>query len=100
MARKSLIAKENHRKTSIKRYNQGRLWLKQQIQRSSSYKTRVQLQGLLQEFPRDSSPTRLTRRCSVTGRPKAVYRQFGMSRHVVRELAHNGMLPGVRKASW
>nr|YP_009646435.1 ribosomal protein S14 [Chloroparvula japonica]QBX98149.1 ribosomal protein S14 [Chloroparvula japonica] len=100
MARKSLIVKEKHRQASVNEYAEARFWLKQQIKRCSSYKMRVQLQTLLQEFPRDSARVRLHTRCSVTGRPKAVYRQFGLSRHLVRSLAHEGLLPGVHKASW
>ncbi|MBC8327600.1 MAG: 30S ribosomal protein S14 [Planctomycetes bacterium] len=54
----------------------------------------------LLRLPRDSSPVRLHNRCALTGRPRAYYRKFGVSRLVFRRLAHAGELPGVRKASW
>lgn len=54
----------------------------------------------LQKLPRNSSPTRLRSRCSVTGRGRAVYRKFGVCRNVFRQLALEGKIPGIRKASW
>ena len=53
--------------------------------------------GLL---PRDSSECRLRNRCKITGRPRGYIRRIGISRNLVRELAHEGVLPGIRKASW
>jgi small subunit ribosomal protein S14 len=54
----------------------------------------------LQKLPRNSSSTRLHNRCMQTGRPRGFYRDFGLSRHNLREMAHKGLLPGVTKASW
>jgi small subunit ribosomal protein S14 len=54
----------------------------------------------LQKLPRNSSPTRLHNRCNVSGRPRAYMRKFGISRIAFRELALEGKIPGVRKASW
>ncbi|MDO9445780.1 MAG: 30S ribosomal protein S14 [Dehalococcoidia bacterium] len=54
----------------------------------------------LYKLPRDSSATRIRNRCKVTGRPRGYMREFGVSRIVFRELAREGMLPGVKKASW
>lgn len=54
----------------------------------------------IQRMPRDASRTRLHNRCSITGRPRAYSRRFGISRLVLRRLAHEGFLPGVRKSSW
>ena len=51
-------------------------------------------------LPRDASPTRVKRRCSITGRASGYIRKFGVSRQTFRELAHRGLIPGVRKASW
>jgi ribosomal protein S14 len=61
---------------------------------------RKQTQEALEKLPRDSSPVRLHNRCIVTGRPRAVYRFFGLSRIKMREMALAGKLPGVSKASW
>jgi len=54
----------------------------------------------LQKLPRNASPVRLHNRCKITGRPKGYMRQFGISRINFREMALNGLIPGVRKASW
>ena len=54
----------------------------------------------LQKLPRDASPTRLRNRCAITGRPRGVYRKFGLGRNKLRELAMRGEVPGVIKASW
>jgi small subunit ribosomal protein S14 len=54
----------------------------------------------LQKLPRNASPTRLRNRCALTGRPRGVYRKFGLGRNKLRELALRGEVPGVIKASW
>jgi len=54
----------------------------------------------LQKLPKNSSKTRLHNRCSITGRPKGYMRIFGVSRITFREMASNGLIPGVKKASW
>ncbi len=54
----------------------------------------------LQKLPRNSSKVRLRNRCKLTGRPRAYFRQFGVSRLVLREMAHQGKIPGLTKASW
>ncbi len=54
----------------------------------------------LQKLPRNSSPTRVRNRCSLTGRGKGVYKKFGLCRNVFRQMALEGKLPGIRKASW
>ncbi len=59
-----------------------------------------QFQKQLQSLPRKSAPNRLHRCCFLTRRPRANYRDFGLSRHVLREMAHACLLPGVTKSSW
>ena len=54
----------------------------------------------LQDLPKNSNPIRLHNRCKLTGRPKGYMRQFGISRIQFREMASNGLIPGVKKASW
>ena len=61
---------------------------------------RMVAQEALEKLPRNSSPVRLTNRCMLTGRPRAVSRYFGISRIKMRELALQGKLPGVSKSSW
>ena len=54
----------------------------------------------LQKLPKNASPVRLHNRCKLTGRPRGYIRQFGISRVTFREMANNGLIPGVKKASW
>lgn len=89
MARKSNIARDLKRAKMIEKYAEKRAELK----------AAGDLDGLA-NLPRNSSPTRLTRRCSETGRSKAVIRKFGLSRNSFREHASKGEIPGVTKASW
>jgi small subunit ribosomal protein S14 len=100
MAKKSMIERDKKRKFLAEKYSNRREELKQQITQAVSLEEKAQLYRELQCLPRNSAPTRITRRCFVTGRPKAVYRDFGLSRHVLREMAHACLLPGVIKASW
>nr|ATL58737.1 ribosomal protein S14 [Salvinia cucullata] len=99
-ARKSLIEKEKRRKELVKEYDPIRQSLKRQIRMSSSIQEKLEISKELQSLPRNSAPTRLRNRCSLTGRPRSNYRDFGLSRHVLREMAHTCLLPGVIKSSW
>jgi small subunit ribosomal protein S14 len=89
MARKCLIAREEKRRRLIARYAEKRRELKE----AGDYEA-------LQKLPRDSSPVRLRNRCVLTGRPRAYYRKFGLCRVQLRQLALEGKIPGIRKASW
>jgi small subunit ribosomal protein S14 len=89
MAKKSVVARQNKRIALVKQYNEKR----KELKKAGDYEG-------LQKLPRNSSPTRLHNRCNVTGRARAYYRKFGVSRLVLRELALQGKIPGVRKASW
>ena len=100
MAKKSMIERDKKRQFLSSKYSNIREQLKEQINQSVSLEEKAELYRKLQSLPRNSAPTRITRRCFVTGRPKAVYRDFGLSRHVLREMAHACLLPGVIKSSW
>jgi small subunit ribosomal protein S14 len=100
MAKKSMINRELKRQRLVMKYAQKREQLKKQIEETSSLKEKLMLHRKLQELPRNSSRVRLHNRCLVTGRPKGYSRDFGLSRHVLREMAHQGLLPGVQKSSW
>lgn len=67
---------------------------------TASYDEKMEAQTKLQKLPRDSSPVRLTTRCALTGRPRAVYQKFGLGRNKLREATMRGDVPGLRKASW
>jgi small subunit ribosomal protein S14 len=66
----------------------------------ASDEAREEARAKLQKLPRDASPVRLRNRCAMTGRPRGVYRKFGLGRNKLRELALRGEVPGVIKASW
>jgi small subunit ribosomal protein S14 len=101
MAKKSKIVKNERRRVIVARYAERRAELKEIIRSpSSSGQQRVAAQRELARQPRDASATRVRNRDSVDGRPRGHLRKFGLSRVRVRQLAHNGQLPGVRKASW
>ncbi|MCL7746586.1 MULTISPECIES: 30S ribosomal protein S14 [Halalkalibacter] len=89
MAKKSKVAKELKRQELVARYAERRRELKEKGDYIG-----------LSKLPRDSAPSRLTRRCEMTGRPRGVLRKFKLSRIAFRELAHKGQVPGVKKSSW
>jgi small subunit ribosomal protein S14 len=100
MAIKSMIQRELKRQRLVMKYAKKRETLKELIKKASSLKEKLVLHRKLQQLPRNSSSVRLHNRCLVTGRSKGYYRDFGLSRHVLREMAHQGLLPGVHKSSW
>nr|YP_010589247.1 ribosomal protein S14 [Isoetes australis]WAB48006.1 ribosomal protein S14 [Isoetes australis] len=100
MARKSLIQREEKRKRLEQKYHSIRQSLKERMSKVLSLDEKWEIHRELQSLPRNSAPTRLHRRCFLTGRPRANYRDFGLSRHVLREMAHACLLPGVTKSSW
>ncbi|MBA2337068.1 MAG: 30S ribosomal protein S14 [Acidimicrobiia bacterium] len=101
MAKKSMINKNNRRRELVDRYAGRRAELILVIKDPErSYEEKREAYQALAKMPRDASATRYRNRCGVSGRPRAYFRKFGMSRIALRQLAHNGELPGVRKASW
>ncbi|AFY74268.1 ribosomal protein S14 [Synechococcus sp. PCC 7502] len=101
MAKKSMIEREKKRQKLVDKYATKRATLKDQLEDLSlSQQQRITLHRELQQLPRNSAPTRLRNRCWLTGRSRGYYRDFGLSRHVLREMAHQGLLPGVTKSSW
>ncbi len=89
MAKESMKAREVKRAKLVAKYAAKR----EQILAEGNYDE-------LQKLPRNSSPIRMHNRCKITGRPKGYMRQFGISRIQFREMASNGLIPGVKKASW
>jgi small subunit ribosomal protein S14 len=100
MAKKSMIQRELKRQRLVMKYAKKREHLKELLKKASSLKEKLTLHRKLQQLPRNSAEVRLHNRCLVTGRPKGYFRDFGLSRHVLREMAHQGLLPGVQKSSW
>ncbi|MEU9438224.1 30S ribosomal protein S14 [Streptomyces sp. NPDC048252] len=101
MAKKSKIAKNDKRQENVARYAARRAELTEIIRRPESTDTeREAAQRELRAQPRDASATRVRNRDQVDGRPRGYFRTFGLSRVSLREQAHAGHLPGVRKSSW
>ncbi|HEX3778790.1 MAG TPA: 30S ribosomal protein S14 [Pseudonocardiaceae bacterium] len=101
MAKKSKIVKNERRTAVVARYAQRRAELKEILRAPATTEAhRAQAERELRRQPRDASATRLRNRDAVDGRPRAYFRAFGLSRLRLRELAHRGELPGVRKSSW
>lgn len=95
-----MIEREKKRQKLVDQYADKRAALMEDFQNAPSQQQKVAIHRLIQQLPRNSAPTRLRNRCWVTGRPRGVYRDFGLSRNVMREWAHQGLLPGVVKSSW
>lgn len=89
MAKESMKAREVKRAKLVAKYAEKRA----QLKKEGNYEA-------LQALPKNASPVRLHNRCMITGRPKGYIRQFGISRIQFREMASNGLIPGVKKASW
>ena len=89
MAKESMKARERKRQKMVEKYAAKR----EQLKKEGNY-------DALQKLPRNASPVRLHNRCELSGRPKGYMRQFGISRINFRELALNGLIPGIKKTSW
>lgn len=95
-----MIEREKKRKRLVEKYAEKREELKQQFMQAEDLEEKIELHRKLQRLPRNSAPNRVKNRCWLTGRPRGYYRDFGLSRNVIREMAHEGLLPGVVKSSW
>ena len=101
MAKTSSVEKNNRRRKLVKQHASKRARLKAIAQnKTASMEDRFDAQLKLAAMPRNSAPTRIRNRCEVTGRPRAYYRKLKMSRLALRELANQGLIPGMVKSSW
>jgi len=100
MAKKSMIARERKREKMVAQYAAKREALLEEFNSAQTQQERVQIHRKIQQLPRNSAPSRLHNRCWMTGRPRGFYRDFGLCRNKLREMAHQGLLPGVVKSSW
>ena len=101
MAKTALINRDKKRRATVKKFAARR---KEFIELANNPKLspeeRYAARERLQKLPRDASPVRLRNRCALTGRPRGVYRKFGLGRGKLRDIALRGEIPGVIKASW
>ena len=100
MAKKSMIERERKRIRLEKKYAFKRANLLHDYKKEQNFTAKLQIHSKIQKLPRNSAKTRIRNRCWKTGRPRGVFRDFGISRHVFREMAHQCLLPGVTKSSW
>ena len=99
MAKESIKARERKRERMVAQYAAKRAALKEIVRKGEPEEVEKAVIAL-QTLPKNSCPIRLHNRCKLTGRPKGYMRQFGISRINFREMAVNGLIPGVKKASW
>ena len=101
MAKTSMIEREKRREKLVKQHAAKRAKLKEIIRSPKSTDAeREEAQRKLNALPRDSSASRIRKRCAITGRPRGVYRKFGLARTKLREATVRGDIPGLGKASW
>nr|YP_010759961.1 ribosomal protein S14 [Cuscuta macrocephala]WEY29909.1 ribosomal protein S14 [Cuscuta macrocephala] len=100
MARKSLIQREKKRKKLEQKYHLIRRSSKHEIRKAPLLSEKREIYVKLQSSPRNSAPTRLRRRCFLTGRPRANYRDFELSGHILRQMVETCLLPGAIRSSW
>lgn len=100
MAKKNMIEREKKRIRLEKKYSKKRSLLLNMYKNASTFELQMEIHSKLQNLPRNSSKIRIRNRCWKTGRPRGFFRDFRLSRHVLREMSHQGLLPGIKKSSW
>jgi small subunit ribosomal protein S14 len=101
MAKTSVVNRELKRRKTVAKFAAKRAAIIAAINdQSLSDEDRAAARAKLQALPRNASPTRLRNRCELTGRPRGVYRKFGLGRNKLRDIAMRGEIPGLTKASW
>ena len=101
MAKTSMVNRDAKREKLAKKYAAKRDALKKVVSsQTASYEEKIEAATKLAKLPRDSSPSRQRNRCELSGRPRGVYRKFGLGRNKLREATMRGDVPGLRKASW
>ena len=101
MAKMSIIQRELKKKKLVVQFAEKRRALKEVIHDvNASLEEKMSAQFKLQKLPRNSSASRVRNRCALTGRPRGVYSKFGLGRIKLRELAMQGLIPGLKKSSW
>ncbi len=95
-----MIERKKKRIKLNNKYNTKRENLLKQYKTTEDFNLKLEIHSKIQKLPRNSAKIRIRNRCWKTGRPRGYYRDFGVSRHVLREMAHQCLLPGVTKSSW
>jgi|TARA_B100000767_G_scaffold228106_1_gene218330 small subunit ribosomal protein S14 len=100
MAKQGMIQREKKRERLIAKYSVKREAIKGELKSVNSFQERLALYKKFERVPRNAAPSRHRNRCWVTGRSRGFYRDFGLSRHVLREMGNDGIIPGLKKSSW
>ena len=101
MAKLALTLRQQKREKTVQKFKAKRTQLLEILHDSrASDEAKEEARGQLQKLPRDASPVRLRNRCALTGRPRGVYRKFGLNRIEIRNLGNKGLIPGLTKSSW
>ena len=101
MAKKSQVNRDRRRRQLVDKHAAKRAELRKKLKDpEASFEEKLEVQEAFAKLPRNSCPTRINNRCEISGRSKAYYRKFGISRIALRELTLRGQLPGMRKSSW
>lgn len=100
MAKESILQRQIKREKLVKKYKNKRSELLSNFFLAPSLRKKLAIHKKLEKLPRDSIQVRLRNRCWRTGRGRGIYKDFGLCRHMIREMAHNCLLPGIYKASW
>jgi small subunit ribosomal protein S14 len=100
MVKKSILVRELKRKKIVKKFFLKRKEILKNFSKSKTYEEKLLIHNQLQKLPRNSSKVRLRNRCWRTGRGRGFFRDFGLSRNMLREMGHEGLLPGLTKSSW
>ncbi len=95
-----MIQREKKRERLIAKYAVKRQSIKEELKNVTSFQDRLVLYKKFESIPRNSSPSRHRNRCWVTGRSRGFYKDFGLSRHVLREMGNEGLIPGLTRSSW
>lgn len=100
MAKKSKLARHANQQALVAKFAAKRAEIKAQMKNAKSHEEYELARKALEKLPRDANPIRINNRCQLTGRPRGYYRDFGLCRNMLRQMAHEGKLPGVVKSSW
>ena len=95
-----MFQRELNKKKLIKKYIEKRKDILNKLKFALTIGEKLNLNKELQKFPINSSNIRLRNRCTISGRPRGIFRFFGLSRNLIREYGHKSLLPGIIKASW
>jgi small subunit ribosomal protein S14 len=95
-----MLEREKKRAKLAAKYAAKRETLKEEFRKAETLMEKIDIHRQIQQLPRNSAPNRRRNRCMITGRPRAYYRDFGLCRNMLRDMAHQGLLPGVVKSSW